>query len=286
MRRMAPGVTTVTHRRFVLTERAGRLSGMSDQTPPSSEPTPHPEDGAAGAAEAQPAPAAATPGETPAQTHDDATTTAPVPPVAAYGEAPPAAPAKSRKGLLIGIIAAVLVVILVAGGAVALVLSKGSDKHTITTPTTAGQMKRDSTKEKALATQLTQAEQQFKTQATGVAYVKSAVYNQTDAKRGPAGGLVFLGAKLSKLVAKNPTTFVASFTKQAKANGLTVTNTAAGSNGGKAVCASVTTPQKVAICAWATQDTVGELVPTVPGYDSAALSNIMRSLRTDVEKSD
>ena len=42
--------------------------------------------------------------------------------------------------------------------------------------------------------------------------------------------------------------------------------------------------QKAAICGWATQDTVGELVPNVSGYDPKSLSKIMRDLRPDVEK--
>jgi hypothetical protein len=95
---------------------------------------------------------------------------------------------------------------------------------------------------------------------------------------------VFLGAKLSKK--QSPTKWVSDkFTKQAKANGLTVTKIDPGDAGGKAVCAAVTAPQQVAICAWATQDTIGELVPTVAGYDAQKLSKIMLDLRKDVETS-
>ncbi len=179
--------------------------------------------------------------------------------------------------------------VLVAGGLIGYFVLK-SDSHKLTTPATAGSMKRDTAKEKTLSTQLTQAEQQFKTQGQGKCakktnYVKSAVYNQGSTKRGPEGALVFLGAKLTK--EQVPTTWRTNcFTKQAKANGLTVTNVDAGDGGGKAVCASVTSPQKVAICAWATHDTIGELVPTVPGYDAKTLSKIMRDLRTDVEQNE
>ena len=59
-----------------------------------------------------------------------------------------------------------------------------------------------------------------------------------------------------------------------------------GDNGGKAVCASQAAGQKIAICAWATKDSGGELIPTVPGWDSAKLAAVMRSLRADVETTD
>ncbi len=58
----------------------------------------------------------------------------------------------------------------------------------------------------------------------------------------------------------------------------------AGDGDAKAVCASQSSGQKIAICAWATKDSGGELIPTVPGWDSAKLAAIMRDLRKDVEK--
>jgi hypothetical protein len=215
----------------------------------------------------------------------------PTPPTSPYGEVPPPPPErKSRKGLLIGLVAAVVVLVLVAGAIGAVLLLKGNDSHTISTPATAGSMKRDTTQEKQLGQQLTQAEEQFKTQgdAAKISYVKSAVYKQDKTSRGPAGGLVFLGAKLKKMQkAEFPKTWVSDvFTKQAKANGLKVVNVSAGEGKAKAACASIATPQKVAICAWATKDSIGELVPTVAGYDSATLAKIMRDLRTDVETTD
>ena len=48
--------------------------------------------------------------------------------------------------------------------------------------------------------------------------------------------------------------------------------------------ASPASIRKAAICGWATQDTVGELVPNVSGYDPKSLSKIMRDMRPDVEK--
>jgi hypothetical protein len=184
----------------------------------------------------------------------------------------------------VGIIAALVVLAIVAVLAVVLVVTKGEAKHSIAIPTSAGGMKRDTAKETELKTQLDAAEQQFKTQAKNVTYVKSGVFAQDDTKRGPKGALVFLGAKLDKN--QSPTDFVTSFAKQATTNGFKVDNISAGDGGGKAVCASQATGQKVAICAWATRDSMGELVPTVPGYDSKQLSKILVALRADVEKSE
>jgi hypothetical protein len=248
---------------------------MSDQNPPTSpgpsepeEPTPTP------AAEPTPSPA-----EEPADEAPAAETSA--------GALPPEEK-KSGRGRLLAIIAAVVVLVLVVGGLVAFFALR-TTSHKLTTPATAGSMKRDTAREKQLSTELTQAKEQFKTQGQGkgstISYVKSAVYNQKDAKRGPAGALVFLGAKLSK--DQSPAKWVSQkFTKQAKTNGLKITTIDPGDSGTKAVCASVATPQKVAICAWATHDTIGELVPTVAGYDAKTLAKIMLALRKDVEQSE
>ena len=114
--------------------------------------------------------------------------------------------------------------------------------------------------------------------------MKSGVYDQNDSDRGPEGALVFLGAKLKKV--QKPSSFVESFSKQATTNGFKIDKIPAGDGGGKAVCAYQSAGQKVAICAWATKDSMGELVPTVPGYDSKQLSKIMLDMRPDVEKTD
>ena len=242
---------------------------MSDQTPPDSgpDPTREPE---------------------PVDLTESSEDTAPV----AEGQDPPPPPQPTDeskgRGKIIAIVAGVVVLALIAGGLGAFFLLR-SDAHTITTPSTAGAMKRNASQEKALATQLGQAETQFKTQAQGtkkcasVKSVKSAVYSQSSAKRGPEGSLVFLGAKLSKEL--DPKTWTTNcFAKLAKTNGLKVTKVSAGDDSGEGVCAAVSTPQKVAICAWATKDTIGELVPTVPGYDAKQLAAIMRDLREDVEQ--
>jgi hypothetical protein len=176
----------------------------------------------------------------------------------------------------------VLLVLVLVGGAVAVILSvTGEDKHAIAITKTAGGMKRDSAKEAELKQQLDAAEAQFKTQAKNVSYVKSGVYNQADKDKGPEGALVFLGAKLKGV--QSPTKFVDAFGKQAGSNGFKIDKISAGDGGGKAVCASQASGQKVAICAWATKDSMGELIPTVPGWEADKLAKIMRDLRKDVE---
>ena len=189
---------------------------------------------------------------------------------------------RSRAPWIIGV-AAVLVVALVAAGAFfGYQALNGEDKHSIAIPSTAGGMKRDTKSEAALKQQLDAAETQFKTQFKDVSYVKSGVYKQANKDKGPEGALVFLGAKV-KLSEKNANTFVATLKKQATSNGFKVAAVSPGDNGGKAVCASQSAGQKIAICAWATKDSGGELIPTVPGWDSAKLAAVMRSLRADVE---
>ena len=198
---------------------------------------------------------------------------------------PPPPPAKSsHKPWIIGV--AVLLVVVLIGAAAAVILSvTGEDKHSIAIPSTAGGMKRDTKSETALKQQLDAAETQFKTQFKDVAYVKSGVYTQANKDKGPEGALVFLGAKV-KLSDKNASTFVDTLKKQATSNGFKVAAVSPGDNGGKAVCAAQDAGQKIAICAWATKDSGGELIPTVPGWDAAKLAAVMRSLRADVETTD
>ena len=253
----------------------GTLGPMSEQTPPTGEPTHTPAEGvSAGADEHATAPPPTPP--PPPTTTGTAVGEAPPP--------PPAPPKKSRKGLIIGLVAGLVVLALIAAAVVVLLVNKGDAKHSIAIPSTAGGMKRDSAKETQLKQQLDAAELQFKTQAKNVSYVKSGVFTQDDTKRGPQGSLVFLGAKLKKV--QSPSAFVSSFQKQAGKNGFKIEKVAAGDAGGKAVCASQAAGQKIAIAAWATTDSMGELIPTVAGYDCKQLSKIMTSLRKDVEKTE
>jgi hypothetical protein len=249
----------------------GTLGRMTDQTPPPDQPTPPPAEGAGtgqGATAAPPPPPPA-----------DTTVGTPAP--------PPAEPAKSRTGLIIGLVAGLVALAVIAAVLVVVFVVDGEEKHTISTPATAAGMKRDKAKETELKTQLGAVEKQFKTQSKKVTYVKSALYTQDDTKRGPKGFLLFLGAKV-KLSEKNPKTFVKEFTKFATTNQLTVAKVSAGKGGGKALCASSkgAAAQRNVICAWATKDSTGELLPSVPGYTTAKLSKIMLDLRADVEKTE
>jgi hypothetical protein len=259
---------------------------MSEQNPPPGQPTPPPgEPGAPSESVETTAPITPSAGVGPTASEGDALPPPPPGETTGFGDAPPPPPParKSRAPWIIGV-AALLVVVLVAGGAFAIVKLTGEDTHSIATPSSAGGMKRDTAKEAELKQQLDAAEKQFQTQAKNVSYVKSGVYNQANKDKGPEGALVFLGAKLKGV--QSPTKFVESFGKQAGTNGFKIDKISAGDGGGKAVCASQATGQKIAICAWATKDSMGELIPTVPGWDSAKLASIMRSLRADVEKSE
>ena len=240
---------------------------MSDQTSPPSDPATPPADGVAPAAGG---------GSNPPPSTGATAVDAPPP--------PPAPAKKSRTGLIVGIIAALVVLALVAVLLIVFVFAKGDETHSITIPATAGGMKQDKDKQKELQQQLTAAEGQFKTQAKNVSYVKSGVYDQDDSSRGPKGALVFLGAKLKK--EQKPSAFVKSFSKQATTNGFKIDKIPAGDGGGSAVCAYQSSGQKVAICAWATKDSMGELIPTVPGWEADKLASIMRDLREDVETTD
>ena len=43
------------------------------------------------------------------------------------------------------------------------------------------------------------------------------------------------------------------------------------------------TGQKGAICAWATKDSIGEVVPVTPGYTRQQVAKLMLDVREDVE---
>lgn len=241
----------------------GTLGRMSDQTPENDQPTPPPTD----------------------EVSDTAGQGATPPPPPSEADAEPTPAPRAKKSKIKIAVAAVAALLLVAVAAVVVVLVvNGEKEHTLTATSTAGGMERDTAKEKELAQQLEAAEEQFKSQFTDVSYVKSGVYNQDDADRGPKGALVFLGAKLEE--PSTPGAFLKKFDKQASENGFEVTEVATGEGGGEAICASQDASQKVAICAWATEDSRGELVPTVPGYDAETLAKIMLDVRADVETTD
>ena len=143
----------------------------------------------------------------------------------------------------------------------------GEDKHSIAITATAGGMKRDTAKETAAQAAARRAEQQFKTQAKNV-ILREVRRLQPGRQQARPRGRTGLPRRQADKVAEPRRPSSTRFSKQARPTASRSTKIAAGDGGGKAVCASQSTGQKVAICAWATKDTIGELVPTVPGYDA------------------
>ena len=86
--------------------------------------------------------------------------------------------------------------------------------------------------------------------------MKSGVYDQDDSDRGPEGRSRLPRRQVQEAV-QNPSTFVKSFSKLATTNGFKIDKISTGDGGGKAVCAYQSAGQKIAICAWATNDTIG-----------------------------
>ena len=154
------------------------------------------------------------------------------------------------------------------------------DPHAIVVAETAGGMQRNISRESELKQQLAAAEQQFKAQSASSAKVTSAVYSQDDSARGPVGDLVFLGAEVDE---QSAAAFAKGFAAQARANGFNVKRIDPGARGGIAVCAEQSKNEKVAICAWGTHDSMGELVPTVPGYGAGDLAPLLLAVRENVE---
>lgn len=231
---------------------------MPETTPPT-EPTPDETTGE-------------TPDETPGETTGGPATEAPA--------------ARGRRGLLLKVVAAVVVLALVVGGGITAALAlTGPDTHTLTLTKTAGGMARDTEREKAGATTLSAVEKQVVDNVKGkVSYTRLGLYTQDDEKRGPVGPLLFVGVKLATPV-EDPATLLTDFRARAKANGFEVTSLDTGDDSAGA-CAAQTEGQKAAICAWATRDTVGQLFPTAVGYSRGQVAKLLTDVRADVERSD
>jgi hypothetical protein len=152
--------------------------------------------------------------------------------------------------------------------------------HQIRTPAMAGGLLRDPQEESALAGRLAEAESRFRAQFSDrLSDFGSVVYSQPDAGAGrPAGPLVFLGAAID--TKGDPGDFVAAF--RSGAQGYRVTEVDAGP-GARGVCAQTPTGVPRTYCAWSTGDSVGELLPTVAGWDTPRLAALMRDMRADVE---
>lgn len=190
------------------------------------------------------------------------------------------APGRRGLPLLPMVIAGAMVLAIVGVGAAILDQQVTSSSHRIRTPAMAGGLLRDPQQEKVLAGPLADAEQRFRAQFSDRLHDFGAVvYSQPDAGVGrPAGPLVFLGASID--TRGDPADFVQAFRDGSQ--GYRVTEVDAGP-GAKGVCA--TTPMGVhrTYCAWSTGDSIGELLPTVAGWDTPRLAALMRDIRADVE---
>jgi len=241
---------------------------MTEQTPPTGEPTGSPAEGvASGADEGAPPP--------------------PPPTATTYGEAPPPPAKKSHRGLIIGLVAGLVALVLVAGALTVYFVNRGPETHSITVTSTAGGMKRDKDKEADLKQEIDATAAQFKAQFKGTA-VKTGLYNQDTDSKGPKGQMLFVGFTFDKASDKNPGKIVGQLRTAAKANKLQITNVDTGEAGGKAVCLASPSDaaQKTASCVWATRDSGGGLFPSVPGYDAKQMGDLMTDVRSDVEKTE
>ncbi|MCW2758788.1 MAG: hypothetical protein JWO46_2534 [Nocardioidaceae bacterium] len=94
--------------------------------------------------------------------------------------------------------------------------------------------------------------------------------------------MVFVGAAIN--THGDPQDFVDAFRTQAETTGATVTDADVGT-GALGVCSQSAAAPAVTSCAWSTGDSVGQLVPTVDGWDGASLGAAMKDFRTALETS-
>lgn len=90
--------------------------------------------------------------------------------------------------------------------------------------------------------------------------------------------LVFLGASID--TTGDPGDFVAAFRSGAQGYRITEVDVGPGARG---VCAETPTGVHRTYCAWSTGDSIGELLPTVAGWDTQRLAALMRDIRADAE---
>jgi hypothetical protein len=180
------------------------------------------------------------------------------------------------------VVGGVALLVLLGVGAAVLAAHTTRTSHQIRTPPSAGGLLRDVTQESVMAERLAASERQFRAQFRGrVDSFGAAVYrNATAVRGGPAGPVVFLGAAID--TSGDPGDFVDAFRTSARSSGYLVRTVAAGP-GAQGVCGeSAGAPT---ICAWATGDSVGELLPAVAGWDAPHLATLMRAMRPDLEQS-
>lgn len=217
---------------------------------------------------------------------------------------PESAEPTTRRPPVVKIVAALLVLVLVGGaGAVAVVTLTGPTEHTIELTDTAGGMQRDTALEQELGADLQAAEERFVEQLSTAGedgervleYSRVGIYDQTDEEVGPVGGVALIGVKASGQ--QDPEAYIAGVEANAEQNGFETERVPAGDEAVGA-CATQPSPEGepaegeeavaggLVICAWATNDTVGQLVPTAPGWTAEQLAPLMVDVRADVETTD
>ncbi|HZB30308.1 MAG TPA: hypothetical protein VE465_09090 [Streptosporangiaceae bacterium] len=156
-------------------------------------------------------------------------------------------------------------------------------QHDVVAADTAGGWARDSAGERQLASTIN-AQKNTLRNATGgrLTKVVSGFYKDSRASssNGLPAGVIFLGGTGPL---GDPAAFVASFRSAASSSG-TVTEVYPGAGGGRAVCAEANSGStRIAFCAWATTDSFGEVVSTVPGRSVSSVASQMRRMRPDLE---
>jgi hypothetical protein len=197
----------------------------------------------------------------------------------------------SSAGLIIGLLAGGFVVLILIVVVLVVVIS-ASSSHTITTPSVAGGMSRDTSTEARISSQLN-SQRSIIRRASGykITNVQSAVYGSGSDK------YLFVGGNGDFDPDDLYTQFRSAVDQETSSNVTTYTIPLADAGGdGKAVCASVrnrqtSTTYSTAICAWATGDTFGTIMPvpdtgtlsTARSYSYSQVASTMRLMRDDIE---
>jgi serine/threonine protein kinase len=227
-------------------------------------------------------------------------------PYTAPSQAPPPRQGPNT-GLIIGLAGGGLAVIIALVVAVIAVTNSGSPKvtnspaastspatatpagsgHRILAADSAGGWQRDLGGEQTLRSTINQQRSTLNSTARGqLSGVTTAFYkdpNGGTSSTGNPAGVIFIGGTGPL---GDPDNFVSGFRRSATSNtSTTVTEVSAGSGGGKGVCAELRSAgQTISFCAWATEDSFGEIVPTVPGRSTTEMAQLMRTMRPDLEQ--
>lgn len=209
----------------------------------------------------------------------------------------PPAPTESseptrRRPPVVKIVAVLMVLVLLGvAGAVAVVSLTGPTEHTLELTDTAGGMERESALDQQLRSGLQAAEERFVERLSVAAageeraleYTRVGVYDQADEQVGPTGGVAFLGAKAS--TEQDADQYIEELIATSSANEMTAGRVDAGEDAPGA-CVTHDAEGGITICAWATIDTVGQVVPTTPGWTREQLAPLRVDVRADVETTD